>query len=224
MTPGRKFSTTMSVVATRRRTASTAAGDLRSSATLFLPALSWPKLVLAPSRSGGRVRIMSPAGDSILITSAPRSARRRVQCGPAIVVVKSSTRRPPKALVIRSLPIRRVLAGSGLGRKCQAAPPTSGLLLPGRGAYRAAPDIEGGSTHGVSQHTGGDGDLSRAWRRPRRLVLRAPNQRRPASRRRRDPPHAGLGRMDLRGRPQIRSSRLRRGGAEPLFPRRRRRR
>jgi hypothetical protein len=38
--------------------------------------------VLAPLCSGGRVRIMSPSGDSILITSAPRSANRRVQCGP----------------------------------------------------------------------------------------------------------------------------------------------
>ncbi len=100
MTPGRKFSTTTSAVATSRRAASTPRGDLRSSTTLFLPAFNWPKLVLAPSRNGGRVRIMSPSGASILITSAPRSASIRPQCGPAIVVVKSSTRSPSNALFI----------------------------------------------------------------------------------------------------------------------------
>src|SRR5271163_1248917 len=100
MTPGRKFSTTTSAVARSRRTASTAGGVLRSWTMLFFPALSCPKLVLAPLRSGGRVRIMSPSGASSLITSAPRSARRRVQCGPAIVVVKSTTRSRSKALVI----------------------------------------------------------------------------------------------------------------------------
>ena len=96
------FSTTTSAVATIRRTTSTACGVLRSRTRLFFPALSCPKLVLAPLRSGGRVRIMSPSGASILITSAPRSARSRVQCGPAIVVVKSSTRRRSKAPVIIS--------------------------------------------------------------------------------------------------------------------------
>src|SRR2546428_5335016 len=67
---------------------------------LFLPVLSWPKEVLAPLRMGGRDRIMSPSGASSLITSAPRSANRRVQCGPAIVVVKSTTRRRSKALFV----------------------------------------------------------------------------------------------------------------------------
>ncbi len=50
--------------------------------TLFLPVFSWPNEVLAPLRSGRRDRIMSPSGASILITSAPRSASNRVQCGP----------------------------------------------------------------------------------------------------------------------------------------------
>src|ERR1700687_3409171 len=36
----------------------------------------------------------SPSGGSILITSAPRSASRRVQYGPDTIVVKSSTRTP----------------------------------------------------------------------------------------------------------------------------------
>src|SRR5437667_4991177 len=100
MTPGRKFSTTTSAVATSRRATSTPRGDFKSRTMLFLPAFNCPKLVLAPCRSGGRVRIMSPSGASILTTSAPRSASIRPQCGPAIVVVKSSTRRPAKALVI----------------------------------------------------------------------------------------------------------------------------
>src|SRR5215472_11025603 len=39
----------------------------------------------------------SPSGGSILITSAPRSASIRVQYGPETMVVKSSTRTPPRA-------------------------------------------------------------------------------------------------------------------------------
>src|SRR5262249_35241423 len=83
-------------------------------------ALSWPKLVLAPFLNGGRVRIISPLGASILITSAPRSASKRVQCGPAIVVVKSSTRRPDKAPFIPFSSQAGVSwQGSGAGQKCQ---------------------------------------------------------------------------------------------------------
>src|SRR5271165_2141401 len=121
MTPGRKFSTTISAVATSRRTASTACGVFKSSTMLFLPALSCPKLVLAPLRNGGRVRIMSPSGASILITSAPKSANNLVPCGPAIVVVKSSTRTRSKAPVIMNSPkCRSDGAGSGPRRECQA--------------------------------------------------------------------------------------------------------
>ena len=56
--------------------------------------LSWPKAVLQKLRTGGRVRIVSPSDVSILMTSAPISASIREQCGPAMVVEKSSTRRP----------------------------------------------------------------------------------------------------------------------------------
>src|SRR5438105_2167241 len=42
------------------------------------------------------IGIVSPSTDSILMTSAPISASIRVQCGPAIVVEKSSTRSPAK--------------------------------------------------------------------------------------------------------------------------------
>src|SRR6516162_1891492 len=196
MTPGLKFSTTTSAVATSRRTASTAAGDLRSRATLFLPALSWPKLVLAPLRIGGRVRIMSPSGASILITSAARSANMRVQCGPAIVVVKSSTRRPDNAPFIAYSPMpefcRRDRKRDG---KCQAvsAPKTDMRLAFTKVWCQESRGISREVNHGVSQHTGGNGDLSRTRRGPRRRVLRAPDQCRAAPGRGRDPSHAGLG-------------------------------
>src|SRR3954453_15056534 len=101
MTPGRKFSTSTSAVPTSRRTMSIASGRFKSRTTLFLPVLSCPNEVLAPLRSGGRARIMSPSGGSILMISAPISDRSRVQCGPAIVVVKSITRRRSKAFLIR---------------------------------------------------------------------------------------------------------------------------
>src|SRR5271170_1849553 len=44
----------------------------------------------------------SPSGGSILITSAPRSASSRVQYGPDTIVVKSSTRTPPRMSLFTS--------------------------------------------------------------------------------------------------------------------------
>src|SRR5271170_894899 len=178
MTPGRKFSTTTSAVATSRRAASHPPGDFRSSTMLFLPAFNWPKLVLAPSRNGGRVRIMSPSGASILITSAPRSASIRPQCGPAIVVVKSATRRPAKALVIGFLlpePKRQGRDQVGNVKPRSRRPPRCGLRLGGFGAKRAAVNPRE-DQHGISQHPGGNGHLSRPRRRARRRLLRAPEQ------------------------------------------------
>src|SRR5262245_27964910 len=84
----------MSTVLTSFFTAAIAAGFLRSSTMHRLPALSWPNIEPAPLRSTGRLRIRSPSGDSTLMTSAPMSASRRLQCGPAMVVEKSSTRTP----------------------------------------------------------------------------------------------------------------------------------
>src|SRR4029079_2377133 len=82
----------MSTLATSFLIAAIASGFLRSSTIERLPALSWPNIVPAPSRCTGRLRIRSPSGDSTLITSAPMSASNREQCGPAMVVEKSSTR------------------------------------------------------------------------------------------------------------------------------------
>src|SRR5471032_1929359 len=84
----------MSTLATSFFTVAIAAGCLRSSTIERLPALSWPNIVEAPSRNTGRERIRSPSGDSTLITSAPMSASRREQWGPAMVVEKSRTLRP----------------------------------------------------------------------------------------------------------------------------------
>src|SRR5437763_1132598 len=84
----------MSTPCTSFFTAAIAAGFLRSSTIERLPALSWPNMVPAPSRCTGRLRIRSPSGDSTLITSAPMSAIRRAQCGPAMVVEKSRTLMP----------------------------------------------------------------------------------------------------------------------------------
>src|SRR3990167_2124533 len=89
----------MSTVSTSFFTAAIASGFLRSSTIERLPALSWPNIVPAPSRCTGRLRMRSPSGDSILITSAPMSASNRLQCGPAMVVEKSRTRRPSSGLV-----------------------------------------------------------------------------------------------------------------------------
>src|SRR5258708_17534793 len=84
----------MSATFTSFFTAAIASGRLRSSTIERLPALSWPNIVPAPSRCTGRLRMRSPSGDSTLITSAPMSASRRLQCGPAMVVEKSRTRTP----------------------------------------------------------------------------------------------------------------------------------
>src|SRR5208337_1438755 len=71
-----------------------AAAWWRSTARLFLPQFRCAKYALLPARIGGCVRMKSPSGGSILITSAPRSASSRVQYGPDTIVVKSSTRTP----------------------------------------------------------------------------------------------------------------------------------
>src|ERR1700730_4044887 len=175
MTPGRKFSTTTSAVATSRRTPSTAGGVLRSRTMLFFPALSCPKLVLAPLRSRAAVPIMSPSGASILITPAPRSANSRVQCGPAIVVVKSSTRMRSSAPVIIGLLIAQPIAQ---GRNSARAMSSSerpcgwitGLLSPWFGAKRPAGLLEGAPNRpcrniqaGMATYRGHGGDRGDAY-------------------------------------------------------------
>src|SRR5438105_4318484 len=61
----------------------------RSSARLFLPRLSSAKFTLSRPHFGRYERISSPAGRSILTTSAPASASNSVAIGPGSNVVKS---------------------------------------------------------------------------------------------------------------------------------------
>src|SRR5689334_15466631 len=92
----------MSTLFTSFFTAAIASGFLRSSTIERLPALSWPNMVRAPLRCTGRLLIRSRSGDSTLMTAAPMSAIRRLQCGPAMVVEKSRTRTPCRGRVMFS--------------------------------------------------------------------------------------------------------------------------
>jgi len=87
----------MSAVRASAFTASTPSFVLRLRTTLRLPRLTALKLGLSVPTAPGIVRVESPFGGSILITSAPRSASSIVQNGPAITWVRSTTRRPASA-------------------------------------------------------------------------------------------------------------------------------
>ena len=96
MTPGRKFSATMSAVSAMRRNTALPSSERRSRAMLRLfrfsarkpPAMSWVRR--EPMR-----RVSSPVpGRSTLMTSAPMSASSMVHMGPAMICVRSSTLTP----------------------------------------------------------------------------------------------------------------------------------
>ena len=101
--PGRKFSITMSVVATSLRTMSRASVVLRSSVTDFLLRLceyhhnEVPSCSLRQVRSGSPPGASALAGGSILITSAPNWASSAAAYGPAISEPSSSTWTPASA-------------------------------------------------------------------------------------------------------------------------------
>src|SRR3989441_1136240 len=98
--PGRKFSTTTSLLRARVRRISRPSRALRLSVTLFLPRLTDMKYVASPATNGGHFRVSSPLpGSSTLTTSAPMSASIMVQNGPASTRVRSSTRTPSSGLV-----------------------------------------------------------------------------------------------------------------------------
>src|SRR6185312_3764182 len=95
MVPGRKFSTTTSAEASRRRRISCPSGAFRSRVRLFLLRLTDRKYVASPCTNGGQPRVSSPLpGSSTLMTSAPMSPRDMVQKGPASTRVMSITRTP----------------------------------------------------------------------------------------------------------------------------------
>src|SRR5215470_624721 len=96
MTPGRKFSSTISALATRAAKISLPCACRRSRQTLFLPRLYTEKYTLCPRTRGGCLRVSSPPGGSILSTSAPRSDRSMPPRGPAWKRASSRTRIPSR--------------------------------------------------------------------------------------------------------------------------------
>ena len=64
------------------------------------------KYRLCPFTSGSTSRVRSPSGDSILMTSAPRSASTRPHNGPAITCDRSRTRTPASGAPSGSCPSR----------------------------------------------------------------------------------------------------------------------
>ena len=97
MTPGLKFSTTMSIAGISSITTARPSSVDVSMQRLFLPRFCWMKPPERRSRRGWLARIGSPCGGtSTLMTSAPISASSRVHAGPARYCVKSSTRYPAR--------------------------------------------------------------------------------------------------------------------------------
>src|SRR5712691_1319402 len=98
MVPVRKFSMRTSAPATRRLSASTPSGCLRSSAMSRLLRLMTRNAADSPSLWGGHVRDSSPLPvSSTLMTSAPRSESSMAQKGPASTREQSTTRMPSRA-------------------------------------------------------------------------------------------------------------------------------
>src|SRR5688572_416668 len=92
MAPGRKFSISASAMEASFFTRASPAGRLRSTHKERLLRL---KVGKKPKAGPVRRRVLSPAGaGSILITSAPRSARIMPQLGPMTMWLNSSTRMP----------------------------------------------------------------------------------------------------------------------------------
>src|SRR5258706_2952431 len=84
----------MSVEAASRMKTARPSSLFRLRTMLRLPRLTALKLGLSAPTAPGICRVESPAGGSILITSAPRSASSIEQNGPAMTCVTSSTRSP----------------------------------------------------------------------------------------------------------------------------------
>src|SRR5438105_10185881 len=87
---GRKFSTTTSALAARRRKTSTPSGDFRSSVRLRLLRCRFWKSGPWRGPPAGSPSSLCP-GSSILMTLAPQSANWRTQVGPARTRVRSRT-------------------------------------------------------------------------------------------------------------------------------------
>src|SRR5262247_1694071 len=95
MVPGRKFSSTTSARAMRRRRMACPSGAFMLRVRLFLLRLTDMKYVASPPVKGGQPRVSSPLpGSSTLRTSAPMSPSDMEQNGPASTRVRSMTRTP----------------------------------------------------------------------------------------------------------------------------------
>src|SRR5260221_2385146 len=134
---GRKFSTTMSAFAARARTTAWPSASRRFTATDFLlRACAYHQSEL-PSWSLRHFLRGSPSpGASTLMTSAPNSARRRAQYGPAIRVPSSTTLRLERGASIAGWIIRQP-------RRLPAHVEGEGLfhVSPPRPAPHGLPDI-----------------------------------------------------------------------------------
>src|SRR3954453_15162392 len=134
--PGRRLVTNTSHVAARRSRMSRPRGSLRSIAMLRLLR---SRLSEIPERYGcgpGPIaRLVSPVADSMVMTSAPRSPRIWVAIGPITTEVRSSTRTPPRAPVVRSSSGTRGLDHPGQGRPV-------GQRRAGRSDERGAPAVD----------------------------------------------------------------------------------
>ena len=90
--PARKLSIITSASFASFFTMSRPWSDLRLTDKLRLLRLNDMNWVLSPFQMGGHLRVSSPSlGSSILMTSAPMSAKFWVQNGPARVRVRSTT-------------------------------------------------------------------------------------------------------------------------------------
>ena len=91
MTPGRKFSTRISVLMASARTRALPSTVFRS----IVMARLFRRIVAAYKETSCEclpmLRNGSPAGASTLMTSAPKSANSRAQAGPAMVEQSSNT-------------------------------------------------------------------------------------------------------------------------------------
>src|SRR5215470_20029256 len=105
MVPGRKFSSSTSVLATSLRRIACPSGAFMLRVRLFLLRLTERKYVASPPAKGGQPRVSSPLpGSSTLMISAPMSPSDIEQNGPARTRVRSMTRMPARGGLGRRLP------------------------------------------------------------------------------------------------------------------------
>ncbi|CAB5055947.1 unannotated protein [freshwater metagenome] len=102
-TPGRKFSTSTSASSMRCKNSSRSVSSFRFNAMVRLLRFTNRHHKPSPSTRSRHPmlrKLSPPSGRSILMTSAPKSARYRAQFGPARTVDRSRTRKPAKADVL----------------------------------------------------------------------------------------------------------------------------